>query len=111
MPNSFKLEFKLPIPVQDLFAKMSETKTIGSLKVELCQPEQTRMLFINPSTWLKRGQNVLVLLKDDGNLGTIGVINSSCISGLQIFDGGQNQKNCELVRNHVFAIAEMLKKK
>jgi hypothetical protein len=108
MPSSFKLEFTLAVPLQPLFQKLGETKMIGTLKAELVQPEQTRMLFINPSTWAKRGQNILVLLRNDGNNHTIGIVNSSCISGLQIFDGGQNQKNCELVRDHIFALAKTI---
>jgi len=66
------------------------------------------MLFINPSTWAKRGQNILVLLRDGGEGNTVGVINSSCISGLQMFDGGQNQKNCEAIRDHIFGLAKQL---
>jgi len=108
MPNAFKLDFAFPVPCQELFQKLALTKAVGLLKVELVQPEQTRMLFINPSTWAKRGQNVLVILKQNGPGGTIGLIQSSCISGLKIFDGGQNQKNCEVLRDHIAGLVKEL---
>jgi hypothetical protein len=106
MPSSYKLEFTVGVPVKPLYDLLSETQALGTLKAELVQPEQLRMLFINPSTWAKRGQNILVLLRDGGQGSTLGVVNSSCISGLQMFDGGQNQKNCEAIRDHIYGLAK-----
>jgi len=108
MPSSYKLEFPVGVPTKDLFDALAKTPAIGTLKAELSQPEQGRMLFINPSTWAKRGQNVLVLFRTEGPSKTVVVVHSSCISGLQVFDGGQNQKNCEMVRDHILSLAKKI---
>jgi hypothetical protein len=108
MPNSYKLEFTVGVPMKPLLDSVTKVQSIGTLKAELFQPEEGRILFINPSTWSKRGQNVLVFFREKGADNTLVIVHSSCISALQLFDGGQNQKNCETVREHILGLAKKI---
>jgi len=104
MPNSFKIEFNINLPIEEMFSKLSNIPAIGKLKIDLVQTDQTRVLFKNPSTWYYQGQNVLIILSKNEKNGTKTVINSSCISMYQLIDFGKNQRNCELIRDYIYSI-------
>jgi len=104
MPNSFKIEFNIQVPISELFSKLTAVESIGKLRKSEVQTDQRRILFINPPTWIRQGQNVLVFLFDNEKGGTRIVVNSSCCTVSQLFDFGQNQKNCIAVRDQIYLL-------
>lgn len=107
MPHSFTMEYNLAgRTAKEVYARVATLATIGKMKLDYPQPEETRMVYVQPMTVWKDGFTVLVVFHDDGAGGTKVGILSSCMRLTVIFDGGQNQKNCIEIRN---AIASVLK--
>jgi hypothetical protein len=104
MANSFKIEFNINIPHNELFERLSKTEMIGKLRQDLCQNDKTRLLFKNPCKWYSKGQNVLIMLSKNEKEGSKVIINSSCVSMYQLIDFGKNHRNCQLVRDYIYNI-------
>lgn len=108
MPNSQQLEFALPAAPDPLFQKLSQIKTLGDLKVDLVVEKDLTMRFVRPSNAWKKGTQALVVLRPDGKGGSAVRIYSCCLSGLQVFDGGENRRNVQNLREKVLELAKTL---
>lgn len=108
MPNSHQIEFKLPVAPEALFPKLSQVKVLGDLKADLVVEKDLTMRFVRPSNAWKKGTQALVVLHPDGKGGSNVTIYSCCLSGLQIFDGGENKRNVENLREKVLELSKTL---
>ncbi|MFA5006722.1 MAG: hypothetical protein WC509_04580 [Candidatus Izemoplasmatales bacterium] len=107
MPNSFTMEYDLAgRTAKEIYAKVSQVKTIGKMTLDFEQPEETRMIYVQPTTVWKDGFKALVVFHDHEGGSVHVAIRSQCNRSMVIFDGGQNEKNCVAIRN---AIAAALK--
>lgn len=107
MPNSFLVEYDIAgKTAKEVYSKLSAIKQIGKMNLNFEQPEETRMIYVQPTTVWKDGFKVLVVFHDQENKGTHVAIRSQCNRSMVIFDGGQNAKNCNAIKD---AIAGALK--
>ena len=108
MPNSQQVEFKVPAAPEPLFQKLAQVKVLGDLKADLVAEKDLTVRFVRPSNAWKKGTQALVVLHPDGKGGSAVSIYSCCLSALQIFDGGENKRNVENLREKVLQLAKTL---
>lgn len=105
MPNSFKLEIPVDMPVSALFAKLAPLKSIGTMKVKFVQEAERRLLFIAPHVLFTPSQNVLLICKSTGEKTAKVLVNSSLISSQSKVDFGRNKQNCETVKRYLESLS------
>jgi len=105
MPNSYLMEYDLAgRNAKDVYARLSAVKQIGKMALDLQQPEETRMIYVHPTTVWKDGFKALVVFHDHADGSVHVAIRSQCNRPLVVFDGGQNEKNCIEIRNTIASV-------
>lgn len=103
MASSYQMNIGVNSNPNNVYNFLASRQSIGEMKFQGAYPENFTLNFIVPSTWIKAGQVIIMVVCDDGRGGTVVQVLSRCLKTTQLFDGGKNQKNCQEIQQFLMS--------
>lgn len=97
MANSYNVDFIVNRPASEVFSFLYSQKVIADMVYKAHTPDPQLVTYEVPNTAVRYGQQILVHVYDNDENTSIVKILSRNTSGMQVVDGGKNQKNCEII--------------
>lgn len=97
MANSYSVDFIINRPSSEVFSYLCSQMRIEDMEYRMNTQDPQVVSYEVPNTAIKYGQQILVHVYDNDESTSIIKILSRNLSGMQIVDGGKNQKNCETI--------------
>lgn len=97
MANSYNVDFIVNRPASEVFPFLYSQKVIADMVYKAHTPDPQLVTYEVPNTAVRYGQQILVHVYDNDENTSIVKILSRNTSGMQVVDGGKNQKNCEII--------------
>ena len=97
MANSYNVDFIVNRPASEVFSFLYSQKVIADMVYKAHTPDPQLVTYEVPNTAVRYGQQILVHVYDNDVNTSIVKILSRNTSGMQVVDGGKNQKNCEII--------------
>lgn len=97
MANSYNVDFLVNRPASEVFPFLCSQKVIADMVYKTHTQDPQLISYEVPNTAVRYGQQILVHVYDNDENTSIVKILSRNISGMQVVDGGKNQKNCETI--------------
>ena len=97
MANSYNVDFIVNRPASEVFSFLYSQKVIADMVYKAHTPDPQLVTYEVPNTAVRYGQQILVHVYDnDENTSKVKILSRNT-SGMQVVDGGKNQKNCEII--------------
>lgn len=97
MANSYNVDFIINRPSSEIFSFLCSQMRIADMEYRMNTKDPQVVSYEVPNTAFKYGQQILVHVYDNDENTSIIKILSRNLNGMQIVDGGKNQKNCETI--------------
>ena len=97
MATSYNVDFIINRPSKEIFSFLCAQMRIADMEYKMNTQDPQIVNFEVPNTAFKYGQQILVHVYDNDESTSIIKILSRNLNGMQIVDGGKNQKNCETI--------------
>ncbi len=97
MANSFNADYIINRKSSEVFAFLCSQMRIADMEYRMNTQDPQVVSFEVPNTAFKYGQQILVHVYDNDESTSIVKMLSRNLNGMQIVDGGKNQKNCETI--------------
>lgn len=97
MANSYNVDFIVNRPASEVFSFLYSQKVIADMVYKAHTPDPQLVTYEVPNIAVRYGQQILVHVYDNDENTSIVKILSRNTSGMQVVDGGKNQKNCEII--------------
>lgn len=95
-----QIDFYLPYPVLDVFARMSREPYIGKMKVDFVDQSHYRILCSTGANMMTWGEQITISFFDPQDGGTRIIAESKPKLPTTLVDWGHNQENVMNVMNH-----------